>query len=944
MIRLRTALLGGLVLAALSLSGVARAATAAAADAEAGKVIKGTGISGGLCLILSAADPDIAASLARGSKLYVQVLQPDAKLAAEWGMKFAKSAQRENLSVRESAFDPDHYGSDLFNLILVGNAASLGKAKPADLKRLLVMGGVVAFSYKASAFATAAGKLGMSALTVPGCASAFRKAVKPRPFKPCDSIKWRAGTRAQWSSGWKNHGAASGVFYYTEKLEVAGAPAAGDFLMSVRDQYNGRLLWTMKGTFGLGGTSDGRLFLRRDGKLMVCDARTGGRRQEIAPDGFGKTIRSARAAGKLLILSNHREARAYSGDGKRLWRGVGAQRIAVCADKLFALQNNFLIAVDLKTGKTLWRSPAVPSHGGSVFASARHVHAVSWGNLFVTFDSATGKELWRYKNPAPRGWGGYGQVVGNNFYAIRYGRSKTLKSDLYVNILDVATGKVKSRDVGAKGKCLGYMCAPVVHRAGDYIFYSFNAWVHTRTMKVEYPYLAHPSCFFGAYLADGMVYNFPSRKPGPLQGISAIAPADITFNSHPGGKVFKQYSSAPANGAATRAADWPMFRYSPSRPNATTSEPGAKLVKLWEVHPGVDHKKSFGQLCSIRSGLTQAVSAWGLVIVADMEGQRILALDVKTGKQKWVFGVGSRVEFSPTLYKGLCLFAAKDGFVYCLNAKTGTLCWKRMIPAQVRLIGGQDKLESLWPVRSGVMIDNGVGYACAGLNGSLLGGLRAIAFKPETGALVWSQCYTDKGAGGMFVGGAGHAKTVVMNRSNVNVATGKRGRRAHHSFSGSLRFVDSMDDYLAGGVSLPRNGEDRGGVQLSNGIISGKTIAFDNKLSVAFKGGVSRENWERGYLRFYAKARKGKQNLWEIKDGLIVDDIVLTPGHVYVVGHHYREKKAPELRVLSRKDGKILATHSLNTIYPAWNGMSIAGDRIFIATGEGKLLCYQTAR
>jgi hypothetical protein len=288
----------------------------------------------------------------------------------------------------------------------------------------------------------------------------------------------------------------------------------------------------------------------------------------------------------------------------------------------------------------------------------------------------------------------------------------------------------------------------------------------------------------------------------------------------------------------------------------------------------------------------------------------------------------------------LCLFAAKDGFVYCLDAATGAPCWRRMIPPQARLIGGQDKLESLWSVTSDVMIENGIGYACAGLNAALLGGVRAIAFRPETGELVWGQCYCEAGTAGLFVG-TGNPKKVFMYQSVLDAGTGKRLGERPWWESGCLAANNPMDDYLAGGVSLQRNGEDRMGVLLSNGVIQGKTIAFDDGLSVAFMGGISMEQWEKGFLSFFAKRKPGKENLWEIKDDLIIDDIVVTPSFVYAVGHHYREAKPPELRVVSRENGKTLAAHELHTALPAWNGMSVAGDKVFIATGEGKLICYQ---
>lgn len=613
-------------------------------------------------------------------------------------------------------------------------------------------------------------------------------------------------------------------------------------------------------------------------------------------------------------------------------------------NRLYVLGGNTLRCLDLKDGKQLWTAPAAGDWngqtGGALLTLEKYVYAVgNWSSLIIAFDRETGKELWRYTNLPPKGCGSYYQVLGNRVYAISLGRELKGDSDLVVTTLDSATGAVESKDVGPKARCIGYMCAPIVHRAGDYIFYGFCTWLDLETVKVSGPYFAHPSCFFGTYLANGMIYNFPSRKFGPLQGISAVAPADIAFDHEPGGQVFKKYAEAPANGEATKDTDWVMYRGTATRANSTKAAPGDKLAKLWEVSLGIG-TNTFGQTCSIRSGLTQAVSAYGLAIVADMEGQRIVALDAQTGSQKWVFPVGCRVEFSPSLHKGLCLFAAKDGYVYCLNAKTGALCWKRLITSRERLIGGQDKLEALWPVTSDVLIQDGVGVACAGLNSGLMGGLRAIGIRPETGALVWGQCYTNGGIGSIYVGTGNENQALMYGRGVIDVRTGNRPEKPLNP-GRCLSFNNPMDDYLAGGVSVPRNGEDRQGVVLANGIVEGKTIAFDESLSVGYMCAIAREKWENGWMIFFAKSKPGKENLWEVKDDLIVDDIVVAPNVVYAVGHHYATTNSPELRVLSRDKGATLASYRLNTVFPAWDGMSVAGDKLFISTGEGKLICYQ---
>src|SRR6185295_14884138 len=188
------------------------------------------------------------------------------------------------------------------------------------------------------------------------------------------------------------------------------------------------------------------------------------------------------------------------------------------------------------------------------------------------------------------------------------------------------------------------------------------------------------------------LFNIPSRKAGALQGISAMAPADIAFNQDPGGKVLTKCGNAHI-GADTKDNEWPMFRANIERGNASTVKLGDKPVKLWEAQIGLGGR-SFGVMSSERTGLTQAVCAYGLAIVSDIDAHRIVALDAATGKQKWVFPVGARVDYPPALYKGLCIFAARDGWVHCLNADDGSPVWKLLIAPRERLIGGHEKLES----------------------------------------------------------------------------------------------------------------------------------------------------------------------------------------------------------------------------------------------------------
>ena len=74
---------------------------------------------------------------------------------------------------------------------------------------------------------------------------------------------------------------------------------------------------------------------------------------------------------------------------------------------------------------------------------------------------------------------------------------------------------------------------------------------------------------------------------------------------------------------------------------------------------------------------------------------------------------------------------------------------------------------------------------------------------------------------------------------------------------------------------------------------------------------------------------------------MVMDAIVLTKDFVYTAGYYYAVPGGPELRVVNAADGKIVKKYPLEG-HASWNGMSIAGKKLFIATREGKLMCFES--
>ena len=95
-----------------------------------------------------------------------------------------------------------------------------------------------------------------------------------------------------------------------------------------------------------------------------------------------------------------------------------------------------------------------------------------------------------------------------------------------------------------------------------------------------------------------------------------------------------------------------------------------------------------------------------------------------------------------------------------------------------------------------------------------------------------------------------------------------------------------------------------------------------------------------GVITLAGKSIDGKTKWSRPTERLNVDDLLVTPDILYCLGHYEKEGMPAELRIVSRTDGKILAKHEIKE-FPAYNGMSAAGKRLFVATREGKLLCFE---
>ena len=115
----------------------------------------------------------------------------------------------------------------------------------------------------------------------------------------------------------------------------------------------------------------------------------------------------------------------------------------------------------------------------------------------------------------------------------------------------------------------------------------------------------------------------------------------------------------------------------------------------------------------------------------------VRCLNVRTGVEEWSFVTDGPVRYAPVLAGELLFFGSDDGYVYCVKAETGRLIWRKHLGPRDWRIPGNGRMISLWPVRTGLVVNNGIIYGTAGLYPSQ--GVYAVALNVSDGSVVWRQ-------------------------------------------------------------------------------------------------------------------------------------------------------------------------------------------------------------
>ena len=193
-----------------------------------------------------------------------------------------------------------------------------------------------------------------------------------------------------------------------------------------------------------------------------------------------------------------------------------------------------------------------------------------------------------------------------------------------------------------------------------------------------------------------------------------------------------------------QAGDWPQFRYDMGRTAASPAELPADLQLCWtrtfaKPQPAFPHETRLAYDASY-----EPVVLGKTMFVPSMVNDSVTALDTDTGRERWRFFAEGPVRFAPVASQGKVFFVSDDGYLYCVNADNGSLCWKfRGLPEekQDRKVLGHGRLVSLWPARGGPVLSDGIVYFAAGLWPSE--GVFVHAVNAASGQAVWSNTDCD---------------------------------------------------------------------------------------------------------------------------------------------------------------------------------------------------------
>ena len=607
-----------------------------------------------------------------------------------------------------------------------------------------------------------------------------------------------------------------------------------------------------------------------------------------------------------------------------------------------------LYAFDAEDGRPMWEH----AYGG-------------WGHCTQPDVFVAGGVVWTHVNAETE----FGSVWGKGYRA-----RDPSQVDYRIQALDLRTGRPRKElstreifNVGHHHRCYR-------NRATERFLLSCRRgveFVDLATGKNFQNHWVRSGCLLGYLPCNGLLYVTPHPCAcylnAKLVGFNALAPETKAESGGPKagapavpsrlrrGPAYGKKALHPSSFIAHPSQDWPTYRHDPGRSGATESRLGPELSVAWQSEIG-----------TAPGGL---VVAGGKVLVAGAGDHTVHALRAEDGRPAWQYTTGGRVDSPPTFHAGLAIFGSADGRVYCLRAADGALVWRFDAAPHRRLVTALGQLESAWPVPGSVLIHDGKCWFAAGRSSYLDGGIRLYALDPATGKVLHSETIysPDRETGKMLPETSAQSMPGLLNDIPATDGASVFIRQMAVSSSGAPHgpHLVSSGGYLDASW-FNRTFWQAGRARTSGLMVLGRDVAY----GVEVYSSRSRETLFTPGANAYrlaaiplqapaggprAKQAAGKRRaqgvkpLWQKRLAVRVTAMVRAAETIFVAGSPdvvdpkdphgaWEGRKGGVLATYAADDGRKLAEHKLPAP-PVWDGMAVAGGRLFISTGKGCIVC-----
>ena len=427
------------------------------------------------------------------------------------------------------------------------------------------------------------------------------------------------------------------------------------------------------------------------------------------------------------------------------------------------------------------------------------------------------------------------------------------------------------------------------------------------------------------------------------------------------------------------AEDWPTYRHDVTRGGATGETLAWPLKSQWTFSTPVPLKTAWsgpegrsieGKDLHDRVRFDDALHVAivkGKVYFGSSVDHRIQCVDAATGQTVWTTFTDAPIRLAPSVADGRVYIGSEDGYAWCLDAATGRVLWKLRLGQADERIVARGEMISRWPVRTGILVEDGVAYFGAGIFPHENVYLAAVDAK--TGKPIWRNDQVSHGNAGRadlspqgyllatktalyFPSGRSRPSTVDRKTGKIKVIAGWRGGSSGETLNLSSGQVAGGNVVILGGsLRTFTLGSQVAGAAGSTYVTTGGSLARINQKIYATVN-ANRAKLRNDLRAVYSLYRSGKI---EKPEYLVKAEAVRSKLNAQEeVGVEWKVKCASNSAVILTANAVIVGGKNIVEIFDAKTGkptgrlavegsargLAVSDGRLVVSTDSGHIHCF----